>query len=89
MKALAECRCWSLTPDAEDVIVVLLRRVTSEASGGGVLADHRSAPIRAYPPDLQLLMPAWEGGSRRELVDTLDRDKAPIVGSIKIRGREL
>ena len=24
MKALAECRCWSLTPDAEDVIVVLL-----------------------------------------------------------------
>ena len=42
MKALAECRCWSLTPHAEDVIVVLLRRVTSEASGDGVLADHRA-----------------------------------------------
>ena len=34
--------CWSLTPDAEDVVVVLLGRVAFEASGAGVLADHRA-----------------------------------------------
>jgi hypothetical protein len=45
LMTLAECRCWSLTPHAEDVIVVLLSRVTSKASGGGVLADHRAGLV--------------------------------------------
>ena len=34
--------CWSLTPDAEKVVVVLLGGVAFEASGAGVLADHRA-----------------------------------------------
>ena len=45
MKALAECCCWSLTPDAEDVVAILLPRVALEASGAGGLANHRAGWI--------------------------------------------
>src|SRR5262245_40517558 len=45
MPCMAYANCRSLAPEADDIVVVFLRRVARKAGGGGVLADHRSARV--------------------------------------------